>query len=99
MNSNHISINTYTALRDEVAKVLASGKERARSGRVESEKARTYWEVGGLIQAHLLANKDRADYGRHLVPRVANSVGISERVCMNPFSSTARFQFCARAQN
>ena len=79
MNSNHISINTYTALRDEVAKVLASGKERARQA-VEREKARTYWEVGGLIQAHLLANKDRADYGRHLVPRVANSVGISERV-------------------
>ncbi len=47
---------------------------------MEREKAGTYWEVGGLIQGHLLANKDRADYGKKLVPRLANSVGISERV-------------------
>ncbi len=47
---------------------------------MEREKARTYWEVGGLIQAHLLANKDRAEYGKQLVPRLAKAVGISERI-------------------
>ena len=79
MNPNSLIMNTYSALRDEVAQVLASGKERARQA-VEREKARTYWEVGGLIQGHLLANKDRADYGKQLVPRLAKAVGISERI-------------------
>ena len=30
MNPNSLIINTYSALRDEVAKVLSAGKERAR---------------------------------------------------------------------
>ena len=33
-----------------------------------------------MIQAHLLANKARGDYGKKLIPRLSNSVGISERV-------------------
>ena len=42
---NSLIINTYSALRNEIAQVLAAGKERARQA-VEREKARTYWEVG-----------------------------------------------------
>ena len=79
MPPNPPTINTYTALRDEVTKVLSAGKERARQA-VEREKARTYWEVGVLIQAHLLANDTRAGYGKYMVPRLAQAVGISERI-------------------
>ena len=71
--------NTYSALRGEVAKVLSAGKERARQA-VEREKVRTYWEVGGLIQAHLLAIKAKAGYGDQVIARMAKDVGISERI-------------------
>ena len=79
MNPNPPTINTYTALRDEVAKALASGKERARQA-VEREKARTYWEVGGLIQAHLVSNKANPGYGNQVIARLAKGVEISERI-------------------
>ncbi len=72
-------VNTYSALRGEVAKVLSAGKERARQA-VEREKVRTYWEVGGLIQAHLLAIKAKAGYGDQVIARMAKDVGISERI-------------------
>ena len=77
--SKSLIINTYSALRDEVAQVLAAGKERTRQA-VEREKAGTYWEVGDLLQAHLLANKSQAGYGEHLIPRLVKAVGISERI-------------------
>ncbi len=77
--SNQLIINTYSVLRDEIAQILSAGKERARQA-VEREKARTYWEVGGLLQAHLLVNKDRAGYGKQVIPRLAKAVGVGERI-------------------
>ena len=77
--SNHLIINTYSVLSDEIAQILSVGKERARQA-VEREKARTYWEVGGLLQAHLVENKGRTGYGKQLIPRLAKAVGVSERV-------------------
>ena len=44
---------------------------------MEREKARTYWEVGGLIQAHLLVINAKAAYGDQVIGRLAKSVGIS----------------------
>ena len=79
MNHNPLIINTYSALRDKVAKVLSAGKERARQA-VEREKARTYWEVGGLIQAHLLVINAKAAYGDQVMGKLAKAVGISERI-------------------
>ena len=79
MKPNPLIINTYSALRDEVAKVLSAGKERARQA-VEREKARTYWQVGGLIQAHLLVINAKAAYGDQVMGRLAKAVGISERI-------------------
>lgn len=48
--------------------------------RIEQAKVRTYWETGQLIQRHLLLHEDRAQYGRQIIPRLAENLGISARV-------------------
>ncbi len=40
---------------------------------------RTYHETGRLIQAHILFQKERADYGGHVFRRLAVDTGASER--------------------
>ena len=77
--SNQIVISTYTPLREEVAHLLEAGKERARQA-VEREKVQTYWEVGRVLHTHLLAHKGRAKYGEQVVVKLAEDVGIRERL-------------------
>ena len=60
----------YPSLRNEILGILQAGKERARLA-VEREKAQTYWEVGRILHEHLLAHKDRADYGKQAAAREA----------------------------
>ena len=69
---------SYPTLRDEILRLLQQGKERARLA-VEREKARTYWEIGRILDAHILANGDRAGYGDQVIPRLAADVKIAER--------------------
>jgi len=41
---------------------------------VKRRTAEGYWRVGRYIDEHLLANKQRADYGKHLLERLAKDV-------------------------
>jgi len=69
------SLADYTELRRRVRETIAAGKERALSA-VEREGVRTKWEVGKLIQEHILLNKDRADYGERIIRRLSADLGI-----------------------
>jgi endonuclease YncB( thermonuclease family) len=66
----------YLALRQEVVGVLEAGKEQARQA-VESVRVETYSRVGEMIDTHLLASKDRADYGERVMERLSEDVGLS----------------------
>jgi endonuclease YncB( thermonuclease family)/DNA-binding transcriptional ArsR family regulator len=67
---------TYEALRQDVADVLAAGKEQARQA-VESVRVATYSQVGERIHIDVLAHQDRADYGDRVIGRLAEDVGLS----------------------
>jgi endonuclease YncB( thermonuclease family) len=77
--SKQLATSTYTTLREEVVQILQAGKARARQA-VEHEKVQTYWEVGGVLQTHLLAHKGRAKYGEQVIVKLAEDVGIRERL-------------------
>ncbi len=66
---------TYAELRSGVQETLLTGQQRT-----EEAKVRTYWETGRLIQEHLLIHKERAKYGGQVVPKLAEDLGISDRV-------------------
>ena len=67
---------TYPALREEIARIFQEGKERARWA-VEREKVRTYGEIGRVLNEHLLAHRNRADYGEKVVVRLAEDLQMS----------------------
>jgi endonuclease YncB( thermonuclease family) len=65
--------SSYLALRNAVRKTLILGQQK-----IEREKVSTYWQTGKLIKQHLLANKDRADYGKQVISRLSEDLEISE---------------------
>ena len=69
----------YPSLRQEVVRLLLSGRQRAQQA-VEREKAQTYWEIGRRLHAHVLANRARADYGEQVVAQLAEDVKMSQRL-------------------
>ncbi len=77
--STHLVTSDYPSLRQEVVRLLLSGRQRAQQA-VEREKAQTYWEIGRLLHSHVLANRARADYGEQVVARLAEDVKINQRV-------------------
>ena len=52
------SLAEYKRLLKQVQATLVQGQER-----IEAERVKIYWETGRLIDTHILAHKDRADYG------------------------------------
>jgi endonuclease YncB( thermonuclease family) len=76
--SKDLALSSYPSLRREILQLLEQGKERARLA-VEREKVRTYWEIGRVLSAHLLANKERAGYGDQILARLAADLEVHER--------------------
>ena len=68
-----LTVSTYDQLRDRVSEAIAAGEERARKA-VEQEKVRICWEVGRLLHEHLLEFRERADYGKQLLARLAGDL-------------------------
>jgi len=66
----------YDALRTQVAGLLEAGLGRARA-LVDREKARTYWEVGRLLNGQL---GGRAAYGDQMVERLAGDLGVNRAI-------------------
>ncbi len=83
------SLADYTELKRRVREAIAAGKERALDA-VEREKVCTSWEVGKLIQEHILLNQDRADYGAKVIRRLSGDLSISntELKYMREFART-----------
>lgn len=67
-------VAAYPALFRRVKEALLEGRRR-----IEAEKVRTYWETGRLIQTHILANNDRADYGAELFIRLAKDLEVGDK--------------------
>lgn len=80
VSQKNLRTDTYGELRRQVEAAFLAGRRRAQEA-VESEKIRTYWEVGRLMNAHILqhapggAEKGRAAYGKNVVERLAKDLG------------------------
>lgn len=67
----------YPALLNQVRKVLAKGRARAKAA-LEREEVRTWWEAARLVNGHLRAHDGRAAYGKKVVPKLAGDLGVSK---------------------
>ena len=70
---------SYASLVRRVREAFARGRKRAREA-FEREKVRTSWEIGKLINEHILLHKARADYGKKVAKRLSVdlSIGVTE---------------------
>jgi len=55
-----------------VRRTLLEGQMKVERARVE-----TYWQTGKLIHEHILQYKERADYGRHVIQKLARELKVS----------------------
>ena len=73
-----LALSTYDQLRKQIREAIATGQERARKA-VEQEKVHTCREVGRLLHEHLLEFRERADYGKQLLARLAGVLELGEQ--------------------
>lgn len=66
-------VDTYDELVHEVRAVVRESKERVEEA-VEREKVREAWEIGKLIDEHVLHHKERADYATYVITRLAQDM-------------------------
>jgi endonuclease YncB( thermonuclease family) len=69
---------SYVELLEEVRKVLAEGRARARRA-LEHEEIRTWWEAARVINETLRRHGGRAAYGKKTVKKLALDLGITEQ--------------------
>ena len=70
---------TYAALASRLDEVVAQGR-RSAHGAVERVRARTYWEMGRLINGHIHLHDGRARYGERVVERLVPRMKMSPRL-------------------
>ena len=63
--------DNYSTLLTRVRETLIDGQRR-----IEEERVRIYWKTGKLIQAHILKNANRAEYGTQVMKRLAKDLNI-----------------------
>jgi len=71
------SVTTYEELLTAVRDARAQSVARVEKA-VDQEKVREAWEIGKLIDTHVLQHKERADYGQQVMKRLAADLGQSE---------------------
>ncbi|MDD5227088.1 MAG: DUF1016 N-terminal domain-containing protein [Candidatus Omnitrophica bacterium] len=70
-------VKTYDELRRAISKARVESRARVEKA-VEQEKVREAWEIGRLIDAHVLQHKERADYGKQVILRLSKDLSISD---------------------
>ena len=73
-----VQVATYSQLVHAIREAQAQARTRVEQA-VEHEKVREAWEIGKLIDEHILYHKERADYGEQVVKRLAGDLGTSKR--------------------
>jgi len=75
--SGQAQVQTYDELVKAIREARAASQTRVEQA-VEQERVREAWEIGKLIDTHVLQHKERADYGKQVLLRLANDLGMSE---------------------
>lgn len=71
------NVQTYDQLVVAIRETRAASESRIETA-VEQEKVREAWEIGKLIDEHILLHKERADYGKQVLERLAKDLDTSQ---------------------
>jgi len=70
-------VTTYDELVHAISQARSESRLRTEKA-VEEERVREAWEIGRLIDAHVLEHKERADYGQQVLLRLSRDLGMSD---------------------
>ena len=71
------AVETYEQLISEIRQAKAESRGRVEA-LVEAEKVREAWEIGKLIDRHVLQHQKRANYDQQVIERLARDLGESK---------------------
>ena len=77
LDATPANVETYDQLVSAIRAARAASRERIEQA-VDREKIREAWETGKLIHEHILLHKERADYGKRVLVRLAGDLEMSE---------------------
>lgn len=72
------SVQTYEELLKAVRQTRNASQTRVQDA-IQQEKVREAWEIGKLIDSHVLGYKERAEYDKQVMPRLAKDLVMSEQ--------------------
>ena len=70
-------VETYGQLVAAIREVRTESRKRVEQA-VAQEKVREAWETGKLIDEHILLHKERAEYGKEVILKLAKDLGTSD---------------------
>src|SRR3989338_10962554 len=76
--SAQAEVQTYDELVRAIREVRTASQKRIDQA-INQEKVREAWETGKLIDEHVLQHKERADYAKQVMPKLAKDLGTGER--------------------
>ena len=68
-------LDGYPALRERVRRTLLLGQAR-----IERENVHTYWKTGRHIHSYILRHKERAEYGRQVLRKLADDLEVGDEL-------------------
>lgn len=71
--TNSVTVTTYDQLLKAIRETRHASEARIEQA-VQQEKVREAWETGKLIDEHILQHKERADYGKQVIERLATDL-------------------------
>jgi len=69
------SLASYAVLRQRIRERLLLGQRR-----IEEEKVATYWDVGRMINQHIMIHDGRAEFGKKVIRNLAKDLGTHHTV-------------------
>lgn len=76
---NELNLEGYKEVLRDIRSILDNGKYQAYKA-VDNIRVQTYWQVGERIVRAELENKERADYGKQLLEKLARDLGFKRRI-------------------
>jgi endonuclease YncB( thermonuclease family) len=87
------SLASFETLVKKVRETFLVGQQK-----IEEERVLTYWKAGKLIKEHLLHFKDRADYGKFTIRKLAKNLELTESVLWRTLRFAEEFPILAARQ-
>lgn len=73
------ALEGYGSILDDIRSLLEKAQYRANKA-IDNLRVQTYWQIGERIGRGELEHKERADYGKRLIERLAKDLNIGRRL-------------------